>query len=119
MTSAHRNTALFLGAGASAPFDKPTTKRLREILQEKYSKHAPKDTVYSLLNSLLASSHCEDIEEIFQVVRDIQSFQTTYGGKFIFDQEQHGRYHTPQWDMPLLRVGEEISKIAHILEGDI
>lgn len=61
---------LFLGAGASAPFGKPTTLQLKQKLLEKYQYQLePK-----FLSSFLLCPTYNDIEHVLQALRDIRQF---------------------------------------------
>ncbi|MCH7560786.1 MAG: hypothetical protein IIC67_05365, partial [Thaumarchaeota archaeon] len=70
--------ALFLGAGASMPFGKPTTSRIRSKLIEKYK--GTSDPFY--LYEFLRCEEFEDIEHILQSIKDIKEFFNGYGGKY-------------------------------------
>jgi hypothetical protein len=70
--------ALFLGAGASVPFGKPTTKIFKEILLEKYNG----DTSIEYLRDFLQNENFKDIEHVLQSIKEIQDFLQGYGGKF-------------------------------------
>ncbi|MEX0597944.1 MAG: SIR2 family protein [Candidatus Paceibacterota bacterium] len=71
--------ALFLGAGASVPYGKPTTRKLRENLIEKYGDGLGDN----FLSTLLACPEFEDVEHILQATKDLTSFNELYGGKFL------------------------------------
>ena len=70
--------ALFLGAGASMPFGKPTTPIMRSKLIEKFASAS--DPYY--LRDFLRCEKFEDIEHVLQSIKDIKEFLEGYGGKF-------------------------------------
>lgn len=69
---------LFLGAGSSMPYKKPTTKIFRDYLLNKESH----DQIRYLTN-LLKNSKFQDIEYILQSIKETKSFLHSYGGDFI------------------------------------
>lgn len=93
--------ALFLGAGASKPFGKPTTKELKNELLEEYKKleneirrkyagqsenPRKEELWYSiLLHSILSFDEFEDIEHVLQALKEIYDFfiNSQYGGKYV------------------------------------
>jgi SIR2-like domain len=119
MDNAQKHIALFLGAGASVPFDKPTTRELKEMLKTKYSNYNESEVTSNLLTSLLTFTEFLDIEHILQALKDIQRFSNDYGGKYIFDKSQHGIYHTGRYDIPLITLADESFKITKILEKEV
>ena len=68
--------ALFLGAGASVPLEKPTTRDFKEILS---SKIKPDSISYWFINYY----GYNDIEEVLQGIREIKDFWDGYGGRFL------------------------------------
>ena len=70
-----KNIALFLGAGASVPFDFPTTVQFKEKL-----RNMPEKPIG--LDQFLNNSAYNDIEHILRAIEDIEKFPTTLGGKF-------------------------------------
>lgn len=97
----HPRIALFLGAGASKPFGKPTTKELKDELLKEYEElekeirrdydgksYNPRveDLWYSiLLQSILSFDKFEDIEHVLQALKEIDDFfiKSQYGGRYI------------------------------------
>lgn len=93
--------ALFLGAGASKPFGKPTTEGLRaklikeyeelrdEILKEyagKSNNPQVKELWHSiLLHSILSFKEFGDIEHVLQALKEIDDFfiKSQYGGRYV------------------------------------
>lgn len=66
---------VFLGAGASVPYSKPTTVQLKNKLLEKYGNSG-------LYKTLLEHPEFQDIEYVLTAVRQIVKFSETLGGKF-------------------------------------
>ena len=68
--------ALFLGAGTSVQFEKPTTKQFRDHMQN--------DDVQTsmFLDTLLGRSEFPDIEHVLQCVVDLLTLKNTYAGKY-------------------------------------
>jgi hypothetical protein len=88
----HPRIALFLGAGASVPFEKPTTSGLRTKLIDEYSKRPktndPEGWLNRLLHSILSFDKFEDIEHVLQALKEIDDFfpnnqQQQYGGRYL------------------------------------
>jgi hypothetical protein len=68
--------ALFLGAGASAPFDKPTTAQMKEILLTQDFKQGFHDFI---IKSLLQVEKFSDIEYVLQAITEIVNFSNSSG----------------------------------------
>ena len=71
----HKKIILFLGAGASAQYELPTTEKFLEILRESYQDHP-------ILQSLLKCEKFTDVEYVLQAVKDMLKFHQTEGGKY-------------------------------------
>jgi hypothetical protein len=69
---------LFLGAGASMPFGKPTTAIFKDNLSTKYEGQES----IQYLNNFLNTDTFEDIEHVLQSIKEIRLFLDNYGGKF-------------------------------------
>ena len=70
---------LFLGAGASMSFGKPTTSKLRKILLAK----SYADTFHNfILRSLLQVEKFTDIEYVLQAIKDIVDFSDSVGNDY-------------------------------------
>lgn len=67
--------ALFLGAGASVPYDKPTTVSLKEKLSAKYHGN-------NIITQLLEYQKFPDIEYVLSTIKQFRDFSTTLGGEF-------------------------------------
>lgn len=93
--------ALFLGAGASVPFGKPTTKELKNELLEEYKKleneirseyagkspnpRAEELWFSILLHSILSFDEFGDIEHVLQALKELHAFfiKSQYGGRYV------------------------------------
>ena len=74
--------ALFLGAGASAVFGKPTTVELKDRLLKKYLSNSLHDQV---LRALLSVEKFQDIEYVLSAIEDLFEFSKTLGHEFFLD----------------------------------
>ncbi|QLH08923.1 SIR2 family protein [Candidatus Nitrosotenuis sp. DW1] len=72
--------ALFLGAGASVPYHKPTTTQLKELLSEKYGGNP-----YA---HLLDHNQLPDIEYVLSAIKQTLEYSTTHGGEFLKTYDQ-------------------------------
>lgn len=71
--------AIFLGSGASASFDKPVTKKLREELVKEHGTGLD-----SFLSGLFACTDLYDFEEILTAAYEIRDFLSgSKGGRFV------------------------------------
>ena len=66
---------MFLGAGASTPYDKPTTKSFKGALLERAERG-------DVLHAALSSPLHEDIEDVFTAVVDLVELTQSDGGRF-------------------------------------
>jgi len=87
--------ALFLGAGASVVYEKPTTKEFKKRLADKNYGNAEVD---SILSSFLNLNDFLDVEYILKSIDDLIEFSTTFGGQYLshLENESEGRsriYH--------------------------
>lgn len=69
---------MFLGAGASVPYDKPTTKAFKVALLQRAERG---DALHAALSSPLH----EDIEDVFTTVWDLVTLVQSDGGKFYIE----------------------------------
>jgi hypothetical protein len=113
---------LFLGAGASKPFGKPTTKEFKDILRdEKYHPSAPSNLEpwqKKILNSILSFEEFKDIEHVLQCLKEIDEFFTNsqYGGKYL--QSKNLVYDKGnQWDFS--QYIENVKTQRGLIERDI
>lgn len=88
--------ALFLGAGASAPFGMPTTAKLREKLQNFNYANVDEE----ILQSFLTESKYPDIEYVLQAVRDILKFSRSKGGDYFFTHGKNGIFRYQKGTVP-------------------
>jgi hypothetical protein len=68
-----QNIALFLGAGASVPFGKPTTNQLKDLLLEKVMPNRQRSPYDTSLYFLLSYEKHKDIEYVYQCLKDMAS----------------------------------------------
>lgn len=84
-----KKVLLFLGAGASVPYGKPTTKELMEIVLDRFEKNLSTNGNYvrmlKFLTAMIKFGPFEDIEYVFQALEDILVFMRTHGGEFLFN----------------------------------
>lgn len=110
---------LFLGAGASVPFQKPTTQ---EFLRKLYSKEFDKTFHDFLLRSLLDVNYFKDIEYVIQAAHDIVMFSDTIGYQFFVDisKKQNTYRHTmvvhDTGSYAIEQVIEEIKNVENTLK---
>ncbi len=69
------NASLFLGAGASAPYGKPTTKAFKDALLQQTERG-------DIWHAVLSSPQHEDVEAVFSVVEDLAALAQNDGGRF-------------------------------------
>ncbi|NOJ27997.1 MAG: hypothetical protein DA330_08330, partial [Nitrososphaera sp.] len=74
------NVVLFLGAGASVPFGKPTTKDFKKRLTMDYA-----ETDDEVIQTFLNNNDFEDIEDVLQAIRDVLKFVNSYGGQYFLN----------------------------------
>lgn len=106
---------LFLGAGASSVFGKPTTKDLKEKLRKKYEHNAPSQFLRYILNY---KEH-EDIEHVLQTLKDIQYFKNSFGGKFFNQPGLATYFHLYGSQIPYQKFVDEINPIQDLLENEV
>ena len=70
--------SLFLGAGASVPFDMPTTERFRGLMHEE-----PKIQKDDIMLQLLNAPGFKDIEHVLRAIEDIEDIKGEYGKSFL------------------------------------
>lgn len=114
--SNEKKIALFLGAGASVPYGKPTTLQLRNDLLGKYDAESNPERYY--LNSIINFTGFQDIEHILQCIREIDDFFTTsaYGGAYLLDKLQLKDPRRP-WELNSLTT--RIKDIRKIVEDEV
>lgn len=109
--------ALFLGAGASVPYGKPTTPQLREKLIKKHG-HSTND---SFLQSFLDCNEFEDIEHLLQSIKDLTELFNEYGGKYLIWYGNRGQltFNTNRGNISFGDFVKEFPKIQHIFEDEV
>ena len=110
-----KNIVLFLGAGASAPYELPTTEQLLALLRESYSDRP-------ILHSLLQCDKFIDIEYVLQAIKDMLRFHQTGGdtyyqwlgeqGHMLIPTQVGQQYHYNQFV-------EQLSDTYRYLQGEI
>jgi NAD-dependent SIR2 family protein deacetylase len=115
--------AIFLGAGASVPYGKPTTRRLKNQLLNKYEytdvAESSQDQYY--LYSIINFSKFEDIEHILQCVKEIDDFfsNSQYGGKYLLEREYKLHFEDPRRPWELSTLTSRTKSIMEKLEDDV
>lgn len=118
-----KKIVLFLGAGASVPYKKPTTKEFKTKLMTKYRyddvAKTSKEEYY--LDSILNFPNFQDIEDVLQCVKEIEDFfsKNQYGGKFLLKREPQLIFNDPGRQWPLQVLIENIKKIRTKIEDDV
>ena len=69
---------LFLGAGASVPYDKPTTKEFKDLLKKERLDGITND----ILQSILSIPEFDDVEHVLQAIKETNDFMTNWGGSY-------------------------------------
>lgn len=72
------NVSLFLGAGASVPYDKPTTKTFKDALLRQAGRG-------DIWHAILSSPLHEDVEAVFSVMKDLAELLQNDGGIFYIE----------------------------------
>jgi len=104
--------ALFLGAGASVPFGKPTTAQMKDKLR----KYAPNNLLDEMLDSFLAPYKYPDIEYVLQSVRDVKKFAKSLGGEYFFEHGKNGIFSFKHGTLPFDTFISKIDEIEKSLE---
>lgn len=107
--------SLFLGAGASVPFGKPTTAQLKE----KLINYNPQDLNEEILQSFLTNYKYTDIEFVLQAIRDIRIFSQSKGGMYFFEKGKNGVLRYTTAEMPFESFIKHIKEIEIMLENTI
>ena len=87
--SARKNIVLFLGAGASVPYELPTTEQLLKRLRNANSDRP-------ILHSLLQCEKFTDIEYVLQAIKDMLHFHQARGDTYYqwLGEQEHMWIHT-------------------------
>lgn len=114
---------LFLGAGASVPYNKPTTKHLRDKLMTKYHytdvSHISKEQEY--LNSILTFSNFYDIEDVLQCIKEIDDFflNSKFGSRYLLERVPELKFNDSRRPAHLSTFIDSIKKIRTMIENDV
>jgi hypothetical protein len=94
--------ALFLGAGASVPYGKPTTLKLKDELIDRYKRDDMRNQSEHYLYSILSFSQFEDIEHVLQCIKEIDDFfnRSQYGARYLLESDLHLEFRDPQRPWP-------------------
>ncbi len=103
---------LFLGAGASVPFGKPTTAQMKDNLR----KYTPNNIHEEMLESFLSPAKYPDIEYVLQSVRDIKKFAKSLGGEYFFEHGKNGHFSFKHGGFSFNEFIERINDIEKSLE---
>lgn len=104
--------ALFLGAGASVPFGKPTTAQMKDKLR----KYTPNNLSDEMLESFLSPYKYPDIEYVLQSVRDIKKFAKSLGGEYFLEHGKNGIFSFKHGTLPFDTFIAKIQEIEKTLE---
>ena len=113
--------SLFLGAGASVPYQKPTTEKLKNKLKEKYTYSEDNNITPAqyYLYSILSFPIFQDIEHVLQCIKEIDSFFSigNYGGAYFLEQQYRLNDSRRPWLIQDLR--NQINNIKKIIEDEV
>ncbi len=80
---------LFLGAGASVPYGKPTTKEFKDLLQNETLD----GITNTILQSILSIPEFEDVEHVLQAIKETKDFLTNWGGRYFLGLQNQNPPH--------------------------
>lgn len=107
---------LFLGAGASVPFGKPTTVQLKEKL---INFTTTNDLNEEILQSFLIVNEYSDIEYVLQAIRDIKNFTKSKGGNYFFTHGANGIFTYKNGTLPFDTFAKKVEETETKLENII
>lgn len=117
------NILIFLGAGASVPYNKPTTKEFKHILMNKYKYEDIADSSAEeyYLDSILNFPDFNDIEDVLQCTKEVEEFFTKskYGGKFLLERKPELMFTDQRRPWGLKILIDKIKKIRMKIEDEI
>jgi hypothetical protein len=119
--SEETKTALFLGAGASVPYGKPTTQQLKSHLLNKYKQYSDSNNSnYYFLHNIISFEGFEDIEYVLQCIKEIDDFfaNSKYGGKYLLKRRLTFQYD-PSRPWGLEGFTDGIKVMRKILEDEV
>ncbi|HEX9677587.1 SIR2 family protein [Nitrososphaera sp.] len=102
---------LFLGAGASKPFDKPTTAELQSKLIGRSD-----DLNDEILQSFLLTYATKDIEYVLEALKDIRKFSESIGGKYFFEKGKNGMFSFNRGGVPFDSFVENVKIVEKKVE---
>jgi len=115
--------AIFLGAGASVPYNKPTTRQLKHALLKKYP-HEDTTTINPepfYLNSIISFTGFDDIEHVLQCIKEIHDFfsDSQYGAKYLMGREYKLFFHEKYGPSEFRILTDNIKKLRTRIEDDV
>ncbi len=114
---------LFLGAGASVAFGKPTTQQLRSQLVEKYKYDDAAGTTPEqyFLFSIISFPKFEDIEHVLQCIKEVDDFflNSQYGGKYLLEREYKLAFQDPRRPWEFKEFTNRTKAIRKMMEDDV
>ena len=114
--------ALFFGAGASVPYGKPTTQKLKGELFTKYRQlEAKRNQAEHYLYSILSFSQFEDIEHVLQCIKEIDDFfsRSHHGARYLLESDLHLEFRDPQRPWPLNTLTDVTADIRKLIEHEV
>jgi hypothetical protein len=115
--------ALFLGAGASVPYGKPTTQKLKEQLQPKYEEkpNSTRTPEEHYLSSIMDFPYFEDIEHVLQGIKELDDFLTRskYGGRYLLENIPQYVARDDRRPWPLKNLAEKLGAMRRRVEDDV
>jgi hypothetical protein len=110
--------ALFLGAGASVPYDKPVTSALKDRLIVKYG--GSNDELHSVIHALVSKKSLPDIEYVLQAIRDLATFSETHAAyALFFDNAPDWTLNTNSRNVELRKIIRQTPELRKIIERDV
>lgn len=106
-----------MGAGASVPYGKPTTKQFKELLSEKYKLH----NNLEYLRDFLRNDNFKDIEHVLQSIKEIRNFLNGYGGLFFTGNSSplHIRFQGNMKNFDIDFFKEEMEGVEKVIQKEI
>ncbi|NWG36013.1 SIR2 family protein [Nitrososphaera sp.] len=111
--------ALFLGAGASVAYGKPTTRDIKNKLQSKYRTNNPPTDARSILFSFLDNYHFNDIEDVLQSIYEWDRLRDSHAIKYLSDEKRTAYIQTPSHQVPFPTFLKQVKEVKEIIEDDI
>ncbi|MGY5147458.1 MAG: SIR2 family protein [Candidatus Nitrosopumilus sp. bin_7KS] len=107
--------ALFLGAGASKIFGKPTTVEMRDKLR-KYGTLSLDEVIFQ---SFFSPHEHKDIEYVLQSIRDIIKFSKSLGGKYFSNHTKNTYLNFDSNNIQYSKFFEHLENVEKELEREI